>query len=857
MRVLPFNCVISRYHKEFQMKRNTILRLSPLAAALAVALSAPMAQAAAPAPGVLPGGFITNDSTITYTTTGTSQAAINLGAAKKYEVLQWGGTTAGGVTASVNAPTGITTVSGFNIGAGAALTINGNSAAAVAGSQSALILDLTGQPSNVYGTLNASAATATNAPTLFVANPNGIVVGSSATITEPAAATQGITLLGYAQDPTVFGGSVAVNSSTITHNGDVSVMPGATINAAAGYLLVAGAGNVNMGIGTNGSLTTIGVAAGTNVSAAAAPTSVLVGTTAYFTTAVLNLNSGTANTVLNTANTSIAAAGNTNVLSGANVSLGSVATLTGTFTNNGTVNVVASNGTINGGGANSAFVAGTIVNNGNMTASNAGAPVLMGATGGITNTGYLNASAAGVASALKLMTGTAAPAAISNSGQITDAGLTVSSASLFTNTGIINNGANPLNVTAGGINLGGVVQAAAGNSTIAGVTLAATSGGTGQINIGAALNAGANPITATAANQILVSNKLVSTDGIPNAINLQTNNAWTAPYSIGIAILPGGSLTDTAAASITMNVAASTGYNGNAIAYGNITAGGTAAGAAGFNFTGNSFYQGQNTAINVTTNTDYSSFTSDGVLTGGIVFGSSTPQPGNAYNNAVVFGNNNTVSLAPQQLGSAVQNTNLLGGGNFTVETTTPSVPAGILPNGTAVINSSFKTSNLFLRAAGGNLNLVENNPGTTPSTNDAFYWPGLMYLSTVQGGKLASIGTGQIDVQNHVFSNETAAIISNGVPLNSQAGGLGMYLMTNTLSGIASINTNFNSNLVLPNATLQVTGYLPGAPTGNVLIVGPDVAAGQGAGGPAPAPGGSAGESVGMPTDSPATPAQ
>jgi hypothetical protein len=558
----------------------------------------------------------------------------------------------------------------------------------------------------------------------------------------------------------------------------------------------------------------------------------MVGSTVYFSTAVLNLNSVTGgNTSFSAANASIAAAGNTNVLSGANVSLGSVATLTGTFTNNGTVNVVANNSTSNGNPVNpafvsGAFVAGTIVNNGNMTASNAGGVFSMGATGGITNTGYLNAfSAANTATGLQLMTGTAAPAAISNSGQITDAGLTVSTASLFTNTGIINNGANPLNVTAGGINLGGVVQAAAGNSTIAGVTLAATSGGTGQINIGAALNAGAHPITATAANQILVSNKLVSTDGISNAINLQTNNAWTAPYSIGIAILPGGSLTDTAAASITMNVAASTGNNGNAIAYGNITAGGTAAGAAGFNFTGNSFYQGQNTAINVTTNTAYSSFTYNGVLTGGIVFGSSTPQPGNAYNNAVVFGNNNTVSLAPQQLGSAVQNTNLLGGGNFTVGTTTA---AGILPNGTAVINSSFKTSNLFLRAAGGNLNLVENNPGTTPSTNDAFYWPGLMYLSTVQGGKLASIGTGQIDVQNHVFSNETAAIISNGVPLNSQAGGLGMYLMTNTLSGIASINTNFNSNLVLPNATLQVTGYLPGAPTGNVLTYNQNVAAGH-----------------------------
>ncbi|MGC9217031.1 hypothetical protein, partial [Acidithiobacillus sp.] len=200
------------------MNRNTILRLSPLAAALVVALSAPVAQAAAPAPGVLPGGFITNDSTITYTTTGTNQAAIKLGNTNTNEVLQWGGTTAGGVTASVNAPSGITTVSGFNIGAGAGLTVSAGAAG-----QSALILDLTGQPSNVYGTLAATAVTATNAPALFLANPNGIVVGSSGTITEPATAIQGIALLGYAQDPTVFNGSVTVNSSTITHNGDVTI----------------------------------------------------------------------------------------------------------------------------------------------------------------------------------------------------------------------------------------------------------------------------------------------------------------------------------------------------------------------------------------------------------------------------------------------------------------------------------------------------------------------------------------------------------------------------------------------------------------------------------------------------------
>ncbi|OCX69408.1 hypothetical protein A6M23_15540 [Acidithiobacillus thiooxidans] len=175
------------------------LRLSPIVGAVVMALAAPVAMAAVPAANSLPGAFYTNNasSDVTYaptTTSATNAATINIGVSTP-TVLQWGGSSAT-ASAGIAAAKGITTNAGFDIGAGATLTISAASA-----STPVLVNDITGQPSQIYGGLISSNAS------LFVANGNGIVVGSGATITAPS----GIALIGYAQSDSAFVGASSLS----------------------------------------------------------------------------------------------------------------------------------------------------------------------------------------------------------------------------------------------------------------------------------------------------------------------------------------------------------------------------------------------------------------------------------------------------------------------------------------------------------------------------------------------------------------------------------------------------------------------------------------------------------------------
>jgi hypothetical protein len=202
----------------------------PLLAALLLALSAPAAFALTPPPaGALPGNGTAVYGTVTAAIAG-STATVTVGSGNT--VITWG--------ASGALLPGSST--GFNIGSSAAVDFQNTAA----GSAAVLNIDTTGNASQIYGSLSATSVTAADAPTLFVANANGVVVGSGATITAP----NGIGFIGADLNSTqaeeVFASCGAVPLYFDNSSGSVSVQNGVSWGATTSFLLVAGAGTVNV-----------------------------------------------------------------------------------------------------------------------------------------------------------------------------------------------------------------------------------------------------------------------------------------------------------------------------------------------------------------------------------------------------------------------------------------------------------------------------------------------------------------------------------------------------------------------------------------------------------------------------------
>lgn len=867
------------------MNRKTMFKLTPVAASLLVAMSG-VAHAAAPAANALPGTFLTNQSGITYNISGGNGTIASI---TGNTVLQFGGTTAGSVVTSV-APTiasGATasTVAGFNIGASAALQLNASASGA-----NVLVSDLTGQASNIYGSLTAN----NNVAGLFIANPNGVVVGGSANI-----AAGNVALVGYQADAASFSSTVATvggivtvgvvggtapsitgggsaGSTTSTNGGAVTVSNGATVNA--GYLLVAGAGQVNLGAYA-GTVTNTVVAAGSGVVAGSGGAT--LGTAVVSTSAVANLGGNTGTLTVN----ALGAAGAVNVLS--SVALNN-ATVGGTLTNNanmtlgGTTNVASltnnANAVVNAGSF------GNVTNNANLSATSA-----LNFGGAFVNSGKATVSSlSGVAS------GTAATATVSNAGVIiaTATGGLAATGSLasFNNTGSLYDSGNGVTIVANAINLGGTVAANATAATVGAVTLGAATGdligsanltsskgvtltaskgsvnysgniaatsavatattgavALGAVNVGTSgtVNAQAGNgsvtlngnitantatlaatggsvlinknitlgggLTASADNQVMVYGNVNA--GTAGTVSLSTNKVWTGAYNLGVVIMPSGGVTaGTVSASVGSTDPVSK-LGGNMLQYGGLAA------TAGFNFSGNSYYQGAGAAINTPAATfGYGNASAGGAIAGGIVYGSANPQPSNAFFNAVMVGGSNVTNsttgvnlyVVPNNLGSAKQNVNLMGIGNTTLTAYLPTSMNSLFGStASTVINTGFVPSNLFIRAQGGNLTLSQG------LGSSSFYWPGLVYASTVQSGMVATVDTTKTI---NVVSSSTPGALSNALPYQA-TGGAGMYLMTGKInSGDITVNTNSNVNVLNP---LQVAGlnlYTASAPTGLVL---------------------------------------
>ena len=351
----------------------------PLTAAILVALASPAAFAATPTitPSQVPGqGAITYNTypsaPITVTAAASPTAPItqqwSLSATTAQTqgaavVIQWGGNSNPTLNANGTA--------GFNIGAQAGVEFSGTKNVNYA---SVLNIDASGNPSVILGQLSAAGSVGA----LFVANANGIVVGASAVITAPGglglvnANLTGISSSAFAALQS--SGKLPLDFQGVT--GGVTIEPGADLSSIGtyGFLLVAGANNVNVGgaFVSSGGVTRYSIPNGTSVvvdggvggvfSAVASSSSMVVATVtpqdsgpvqplsalsagnlstfsyqdAPGTTVGLNL--GITTSPYSATNLSVLANGNVVNATGADltqVTAGTLQWINGTFTNNG------------------------------------------------------------------------------------------------------------------------------------------------------------------------------------------------------------------------------------------------------------------------------------------------------------------------------------------------------------------------------------------------------------------------------------------------------------------------------------------------------------------------------------------
>lgn len=338
-----------------------------LAVASAITFVPMIAIAGAPTALQIPGqGYVLANSAGVTSAFSATAGTLGVTVASGNTIIQWGGTPYTSGLPTINSAG----TAGFNIGASAAVTFT--NAGTTGGTASVLNIDATSNPSQILGSLTAvSGASATGAPTLFVANQNGIVVGSGATIVAPT----GIGFLNSTFNNSPTTGALAAFSAgtaadlvfTGATNG-VNIEAGANLSGVSSALLIAGAGTVNVNFagvtqpgGTAGGIPlivdggvggTASVTAGTyapQTAASSIPTTGMTYGAPVQTTVNLNLGV-TGNTYLTaapyvfTAGSSVLAYGDVNIGSTAVIGGSGTASSslpiewTGTLTNSGIVN---------------------------------------------------------------------------------------------------------------------------------------------------------------------------------------------------------------------------------------------------------------------------------------------------------------------------------------------------------------------------------------------------------------------------------------------------------------------------------------------------------------------------------------
>ena len=209
--------------------------LKPVVAALALTLGAG-AAVAAPTPNQMPGaGIITAVSLGSTNVVGTP--FVNLASPTGLTidgkvVIQWGGPGTAGLGETTNPH-------GFNLGSNAQLYFSAPTA-----NSAVLNVDRSGNPSQIYGLL-ASVPVLGFAPSLFVANANGIVVGAGGRIVAPT----GVGLIGADLS------SATSQNDFVANNGwDLLTPPGTPVLGTSylSYGTIPSTGNVSIAGAING-----------------------------------------------------------------------------------------------------------------------------------------------------------------------------------------------------------------------------------------------------------------------------------------------------------------------------------------------------------------------------------------------------------------------------------------------------------------------------------------------------------------------------------------------------------------------------------------------------------------------------
>ena len=770
-----------------------------LAVAVALALGSTGALAAtAPSSTQLPGkgsivsghvdagGIVSGQQTITIGNAG-DQAPANA-------VINWGSGSA------INAGG----VGGFNIGSNAALTFvdgTGNASGAAV-----LNVDTSGNPSQIFGKLTGTGTS------VFVANSNGIVVGSTARISSTAGVglIANNTLAGTGSDFSG-GASIAYNGS----GGDVSVAKGASINGAS--VLIAGGGTVNVSLGAlKGPTGSASLSAG--VASANAGTGAASNTNASLVTSSA-LASGVSLGGFSSAGT----ASNSGTLVLANYNVG------GLFTNTGNLTLPATNGAVYNKGTLTTKVAagfssltndgtyvhkgvtvtrGDLVNNGVLNGANVAAM-----DGNIINTGSL----VGV---YNLYTGSdakrvsGADYSITNTGTITSYGALSIDANdrvarignnnttgSFNSTGTIRVAAAAnLTIRArNDLSVGGLLQTGSGvNAKDVSITnpigmlVLSASGYNATLDVPTFWTNGAlSVLTPVAASGAILHGNQVNLMSSVSSVTLAKPNG-TITVVAGNAPANGYAVTVGSGATISAKTVTITGpryrttptdgriVRPNVLLDGVISASVVNLGAAAQPLT--DLYSGANGGIIAT-----GSAPSVVIATRGHVGVDPTLSAGNfRYNYLPISAPSGTVSLSMQPIGYKTNGTadgsasvNLLVNGNVKLIPGSYSSWLPIYGNGWAGSPTSTPNTNFVLQSTG------------NIATSDKFYWPGYLYLGTIARNADGSpapgtLGSGTISLGGN---------LSNTLPGSTGSDGGIEFITANPLNmGSYTVTTNANS---------------------------------------------------------------
>ena len=753
------------------LRRHRLRQFALCSTALSVSLLAgSVAMAAAPAAGSLPGNFTvqnggatgTNSYVLSSTSNTSATITVTPGTTATALDFNGAGTTKLAPSTGTSLPSGVTQNSGFSVGSGATVAITG------AGSVPLLINDTTGNPSQIYGSV-----TNTGTGAMFVANQNGVVVGSTGSISTGA----GLGLLGFAQSGSTFatGGTISVDSST-AGTGGVTIDSGATLSPTGSPVLVASNGAINIGAAATAGYNVISGYGVTNSS----PGSVLP--------------SGASATVSLTGGSSANA-----------IELASV-TAAGSVTNSGVADFTGGIANAPGGGTAAPTIGGAFSNTGVAYVGNVMA-------GSITNSGQLNT--AGTSLEAIGLTGATSGADITNTGVIKETtgnilnlvagevGTPGAATGNFTNSGVIAfttpaaTSINSLNVDAANIDFAGSVTqtptgataptALSSTNALADFTLkasytSATGAVLGVVDFGSTIY---SPFVVLGQAVRIMSGGLYDPATTGNdRIDVGTGTATdpfakNAKLAYNLSLFPKATIeADSVILHGEETTSSSSGSNMNLDGVVSTQVTGATPGSGSIQVTANNI-NGNSTGGFAVNDGDTVTLAFSGNVNnpyGASAVGSSDFR----YNYVPVAvanaaaGGAGTVNLAlegPTNSTTTAQNVNILVNGNVAVTgspatATLPTPTVGATPGTQITPASSYVNNHLVLQATG------NIDAGTTA---DPFYWPGLLYLNTVSSmsnpTQLSSSGAINLE-----------ADLSNILPAFS-TGGTGIFLETNNLN--------------------------------------------------------------------------